>query len=115
MAEKTKEQRVKTELRRFKKMTEGLDPSRKYLAENLAERIAFMTVNLEDLEKRINEEGVEETYQNGRNQSGTKATGNSSAYMAMVKAHAYNLARFREMLPQAAPGGALLKLLQDDD
>lgn len=115
LAEKTKEQRIKAELRTLKKMTEGMDKNRKHLALKEAERIAFMTVTLEDLERQINEEGCVEEYQNGRNQSGCKTTAAQQAYVSMEKTCAYARKRFEEMLPQGEPGGgALMEFLRDE-
>lgn len=114
MAEKTKEQRVKTEFARLKKLTKGMDAGKQALALMNAEELAFMRVTLADLKQAINQAGCVEGYQNGANQFGKKTTADLNAYNALVKNYAYTLKRFEEMVPQSTGGGALMEFLRDD-
>ena len=63
--EKTKEQRIKSEISKLKKIFGNLDKERMTLAMKLIENAAFMMVTLEDLQKTINEEGAIRTGTNG--------------------------------------------------
>lgn len=110
-----KDKRIKAELRKLKKMTEGMDPNKKALALMNAEELAFMRVTLADLKAEINSAGCVEGYQNGANQFGKKTTADLNAYNALVKNYAYTLKRFEEMVPQGEPGGgALMEFLRDE-
>lgn len=61
-AELTKEQRIKKEINKLKRLLRDLPEDRKKSAEGLIKRIAFMQVTLEDLEADINENGTVEIF-----------------------------------------------------
>lgn len=67
MREKTKDERVRSERQRLKKLYSQLEPARKALAAGLIERAAFMRIECEDLEEnlRINNT-VPRLHANGR-------------------------------------------------
>lgn len=115
MAEKTKEQRVKTEFARLKKLTKGMDAGKQALALMNAEELAFMRVTLADLKQAINRAGCVEGYQNGANQFGKKTTADLNAYNALVKNYAYTLKRFEEMVPEGGAGGGMLEAFLRDE
>ena len=47
--------------------------------------LAFMRIELEDLQEKLAEEGWQDEYQNGENQSGTKASPSAKAYLDVQK------------------------------
>ena len=55
---KTKEERIATELRKFKGFCRNLSRDRKNIAVKLCQKAAFMEVTLEDLQDQINKEGA---------------------------------------------------------
>ena len=65
MAEKTKEQRIKSEKTRLRKHYKDLSPSKKALAEGLIEQAAFMRVELFDLSADLEENGWTELFSQG--------------------------------------------------
>ncbi|MCZ9311746.1 MAG: hypothetical protein O0V67_00065, partial [Methanocorpusculum sp.] len=70
--ELTKDQKIKREINRLKRVFRDLDKNKLQTVESLIRNAAFMAVSLEELQEIINEEGYPVEYQNGANQSGTK-------------------------------------------
>lgn len=114
MAEKTKEQRIKTEFNKLKKLTDGLPQNKLAVALPLISQAAFMLITLTDLQKEINELGCVEEYQNGRNQSGFKVTAALQAYNSTVKNYAAVCERLDRILPASPVGSKLAALMADD-
>ena len=111
---KTKEDRVKKELKALKKLTEGLSPSKLAVALPLIEQAAFMRVTLADLQTEINEIGCVEEYKNGREQSGFKVTAALQAYNSTVKNYAAVCERLDRILPATSAGSKLAALMSDE-
>jgi hypothetical protein len=61
-AEMTKDQRIRKEISKLKRLLKDLSADRLKSAEGLIKRIAFMQVTLEDLEADINERGTVELF-----------------------------------------------------
>ena len=70
--ERTKEERIKKELNRLKRIYRVLTPNKLAIVTPLLENAAFMKVTLEDLQKIINDNGCSDEYQNGANQFGKR-------------------------------------------
>lgn len=47
--------------------------------------LAFMRIELEDLQERLADEGWQDEYQNGENQSGTKSSPSAKAFLDVQK------------------------------
>lgn len=85
MAKPKKETRIKNEKQRLLAIFEGLDENKLQIVYPLIDRAAFLAVNLEDLEKELNENGWTETYTNGRNQEGVKKSAAADAHISLTK------------------------------
>ena len=72
--ELTKDQRISEEYARMKDLFAAMAENELRFCDPLLQNAAFMKVTLEDLQQAINENGVTDQYQNGANQSGTKAS-----------------------------------------
>lgn len=114
MAKASKQTRIKKVRTRLESLCEGLPEKKKAVALPLIEQAAFMQITLEDLQKDILADGCTEEYQNGKNQSGMKATASLQAYNAMVKNFAGICERLDRILPEGVGGSKLLSLLNDD-
>ena len=114
MAQKTKEQRIKAESKKLKKLCDGLPQSKLAVALPLVEQAAFMRITLTDLQAEINEMGCVEEYQNGWNQSGFKVTAALQAYNSTVKNYAAVCERLDRILPASPVGSKLAALMADD-
>ena len=71
--ELTKEQKIKKEIARLKRVFKDLDKNKLQTVESLIKNAAFMAVSLEELQEIINAEGYVVEYQNGENQKGNEA------------------------------------------
>lgn len=99
----TKEQRIKTEVRRLNSLFSKMNKSTKKVVKSLIENAAFMTVTLEDLQDHINEHGVTDKYQNGENQWGIKKSPEVEIHIAMTKNHNATMKQLADLLPKGAP------------
>lgn len=88
--EKTKEQRIKTEKTRLKGIFKDLDENKRKLVTPLIEKAAFMSIELDDLQAKLEKEGWTSEYQNGQNQWGTKKSPEAETYIALSKNYVYN-------------------------
>ena len=91
-----KSKRRQSEIKKHKKIFKNIDENKKKIAEKLIDSAAFLTVELENLEKEISVEGVVEKYQNGENQSGVKKSSKVDVYNNFIKNYtAKRLSRLR--------------------
>ena len=98
--ELTKDERVKKEMRRLKRIYKDMDPDVKKATQSLIENAAFMAVTLEDLQETINREGVISEYQNGANQWGTKKSPEVEVYNTMIKHYMAITKQLTDLLPK---------------
>lgn len=99
MGEISKEKRIKEELERIKKRFEKVDGNQKAIVSPLLQNAAFMKVTLEDLQEKINTEGVTEVYQNGANQKGIKQSATLQSYNSLIKNYASVIKSLSQLLP----------------
>ena len=97
--EKTKEQRIKSEISKLKKIFGNLDKERMTLAMKLIENAAFMMVTLEDLQKTINEEGAIRTGTNGNGFETTQESPALKAYNSTMQRFTPCIKQLTDMLP----------------
>ena len=114
MAEKTREQRIKHEVTRTKKILGGLDKDLVKLLEPLVKNASFMAITLEDLAETIAAEGCVSEYKNGENQYGTKKSPEVEVYNAMIKNYSAVIRQLFDLTPEGAgdKDSALVAFLQ---
>lgn len=78
---------VQEQLEKLKTAFKQLDPNTYNVVQNLIESVAFMSVELKDLEGVISTNGQIETYRNGAYQTGYKKSASSEAYNSMKKTY----------------------------
>jgi predicted transcriptional regulator len=105
----TKEERIKKEIRRLRRIFKKMDDDTKKATQSLIENAAFMTVTLEDLQETINREGVISEYQNGANQWGTKKSPEVEVYNTMIKHYMSIIKQLTDLLPKDA------EVVKEDD
>lgn len=111
MAKKKKENRIKDEQNRLDELFCRLPANKYALVVPLLENMAFMKVELEDLRAVIAATGATETYQNGANQKGQKASAELQAYTALIKQYNAVSERLEKMLPAEVVKSKLQELL----
>jgi len=111
MARKKKETRITDELKRLDELFQALPANKYALVLPLLENAAFMKVELEDLRAVIAATGATESYQNGANQKGQKASAELQAYTALIKQYNTISERLEKMLPAEAAKSKLAEIL----
>ena len=111
MARKKKETRIADELKRLDELFRALPANKYALVLPLLENAAFMKVELEDLRAVIAATGATESYQNGANQKGQKASAELQAYTALIKQYNTISERLEKMLPAEAAKSKLAEIL----
>lgn len=103
-----REKKIKTELRKLKKLIKNLDKDKKNVAMPLIENIAFCVVQLEELRAIVKRDGYFEKYQNGANQHGFKKSVASDMINQVGKTYTTLLGRLKDFLPMSGEGYDLI-------
>ncbi|MDO5345311.1 MAG: hypothetical protein Q4E91_06160 [Lachnospiraceae bacterium] len=78
-----KEERIKKEVRRLKRLFSDIDGKKKNLVLATISDVAFLTITMQDLRENINRDGTTSEYKNGENQYGTKQSPDAQLYLQM--------------------------------
>lgn len=113
-AEKSKEQKIKTEKTRLKGIFKELDENKKKLVTPLIEKAAFMSIELDELQKQIEENGWTSEYKNGENQYGTKKSPEAETYIALSKNYAAIIKQLTDLVPAAKKKKSRLAALREE-
>ncbi len=97
----SKSELIENEFKKLKRIFKNLDENKKKLVLPLIEKAAFMSVQLNELQDSINENGCVETYQNGKEQYGQKKSPEIEIYLAMSKNYANIIKQLTELVPAA--------------
>jgi hypothetical protein len=95
-----KDERIKKEIRKLKRIFKDLPKDKSAIVEKLIGNAAFMAATLEDLQDAINQNGCISTYQNGENQWGTKKSPEADLYNTMIKNYSTVVKQLTDMLPK---------------
>ena len=114
MAEKTKEQKIRSEKARFKRIFKELDENKKTLVTPLIEKAAFMSVELNELQEIIEYDGWTSEYKNGENQYGTKKSPEAETYIALSKNYAAIIKQLTDLVPAAKRKESKLAALKNE-
>ena len=112
--ELTKEQKIKREFNRLRRIFKDLDKNKLQAVEPLMKNAAFTAVTLDELQEIINVEGYTEEYQNGANQSGRKQSEAVKTHIAMTKNQASIMKVLADLAPPAAKRESKLQALRDE-
>ena len=113
MAELSKEARITKEYTRMKKLFSAMPENELSFCDPLLQNAAFMKVTLEDLQRQINENGVTDQYQNGANQSGTKASADLQAYNSLAKVYNALMDKLSAKLPKEVRQSRLAAMMNE--
>lgn len=104
-----KNQKIKKETNKLKKLFKELPENKKKMTEKLIENASFMSITLDELKEDIKVYGVKETYVNGKDQFGFKESIESKTYGTMVKNYMSIIKQLNDMLPEEK------KINEDDE
>lgn len=109
----------KKEMKKLKYIADLMPEDRKKITEGLITDAAFMAEQLEELRKKIKENGWAEEYQNGENQRGRKTTVEGDNYIKLQKLYASTIKQLTDQLPAptetAAPGASIMSFITGND
>lgn len=94
-----KKDKVKKEFNRLNKIYKALTPNQYALMYPVIEKTAWLHVTIEELQDIVDENGVEEVYQHGENQSGVKETTASKTLVNYTKLYQAYIKQLDEKLP----------------
>ena len=103
MAAKSKQSRVKREKKRLEALFAEIPESKKRLVEGLAERAAFMRVELEELEKDLAENGWVELFSQGKQEPYDRARPQGQTFNTMSANYQKIIKQLTDLLPKDAP------------
>lgn len=100
MAKKKKETKIKAKIKELVSIFSNLQEDTKRTIRPMIEKVAFMSVTLDDLQDDINLNGVTEQYQNGENQFGVKKSASIDVYNTMIKNYTSLMKQLTDFLPK---------------
>ena len=103
MAKKTKSSRVKAEVKRLSQKYGDLSESRRMLADSLIARAAFMRIEMEDLEKDLDENGWTEPFSQGNQEPYDRARPQGQLYNTLNANYQKIIKQLDSMLPKEEP------------
>lgn len=95
-----KQNRIKKEVARLKKLFKEIDENKKKLVFSTIEDVAFMTVTMQDLREKIVREGTTCQYKNGENQYGVKQSPDAQLYLQLSQKHTQAMKILVDCLPK---------------
>lgn len=105
--EKTKEERIRSERQRLKRLYKQMEPSKMTLATGLIERAAFMRVECEDLEEDLRVNGWTEPFQQAKGMEPyDRARPQGQAYQSLNGNYQKIIRQLDAMLPAGTVGVA---------
>lgn len=107
MAKPKKETRIRKEKERLGEIFKGLEPNKLKVCQALIDRMAYITISLQDLEEQLNATGWVEVYQNGENQSGIKKAAAADVHISLTKNLNALAKQLLDLVPPAQKGGKL--------
>ena len=111
---KKKENRIKDEKKRLKEIFAELEENKRNLVTPLIEKAAFMSIELDDLQETIEQDGWTSEYKNGENQYGTKKSPEAETYIALSKNYAAVIKQLTELVLAAKRKESRLAALRDE-
>lgn len=94
-----KDEMIKAEMRKYKKLFRNIDKDKQQIAEKLYKQAAFMTVTLDDLQEKINHEGAVLVVKNGNGIEAMSEHPAQKSYNVMIRNYSVVMGRLVDMLP----------------
>jgi len=108
-----KGRRISAEYRRMRELFAALPENELSFCDPLLQNAAFMFATLQDLQEAINANGVTDVYQNGANQTGTKASADLQAYNSLAKVYNALMDKLMAKLPKAVRKSKLAAMMDE--
>lgn len=110
--EKTKEERISAEKRRLSKIYSTIEDGKKKIVSGLIERAAFMRIQLEDLEKDLNDNGWTEQFQQSEKCAPyERARPSGQSYLSLAANYQKIVKQLTDIVPDDSSKDAAAELL----
>ncbi len=109
-----KEGLISKEKSRLKRIFKDLEDGKKKLVTPLIEKAAFMSVELDFMQKNIQKDGWISEYKNGENQFGKKKSPEAETYIALSKNYAAVIKQLVELVPAPKRKQSKLEALRNE-
>lgn len=110
-----KKKRVAREQKRLQKIFSSLDGNKLQLAMRLIERASFLKIEIEDLEKHLQEHGWIDVYQNGDTQFGFKKSPQNETIINLSKQYTTIISKLMDYVPQEQRKDSKLNAFLNND
>lgn len=100
---KSKEDRIKEEESRLRKVYENLDSQKKIVADGIIKRAAYLRVTLEDFEKDLDENGYTEPFRQGNQDPYDRKRPVADMYTSMNALYQKATKQLTDLLPKENP------------
>lgn len=98
--ELTKEERIKKEQNRLKRICKEVDPKKKGTVEGLIQRAAYLRITLEDFEEDLDENGFVEMFRQGEQDPYERKRPVADLYNTMNTAYQKAIKQLTDLLPK---------------
>lgn len=96
----TKDDKIKEEYERLSEIFKDVDENKRKGIDTMLRNLAFMTVELDELQEEIKNSGTVETYENGKHQRGIKPTAKLQAFNSLLKSFDTLQAKLLKYIPE---------------
>lgn len=100
MTELTKDDRIRKEILRIKKLLRELPEDKLKVADGIIKRMAFMLITLEDLEEDIKEHGIVESFSQTKGLEYDRERPTVRVYNNLIKNYSSAFRQIADLLPQ---------------
>ena len=98
--EKSKEERIKNELKRLNEIYKDIEPNKKNTVQGLIERCAYMRISLEDFEKDLDLNGFTEKFRQGLQEPYDRKRPVAEIYNSMNTSYQKAIKQLSDLLPK---------------
>lgn len=110
----SKEEKILKEQRRLRSIFKDLDANKKKLVTPLIDKAAFMSIELDELQITLEQQGWITEYKNGENQYGTKRSPEADTYIALSKNYAAVIKQLVDLVPEPKRKASKLAALREE-
>lgn len=109
-----KDKKIKKEKARLKRIFKNVDENKLQILDGVMDSVAFMRGTLAEMERSIIDEGYDDVYQNGANQTGSKASPAAMLHLSMTKNYLAAIKILVDCAPLAERRNSKLAAMRDE-